>query len=103
MLLMTSHEEGWPFRVKRCADDFACASVWDVVHALAALVLDNVALRIELGEVERVEQEAHPIHLEPQRGFQEIGGDGLVIVRPIVVGRLVLLPPTSLVSRSCSP
>ncbi len=57
-------------RIQREAYDLAVARVRLIVVTLAALVLHDVALRLELRLVERVEEEAHAIRLEPERGLE---------------------------------
>ena len=51
-----------------------------VVAGLPLLVLHDLALVVEVVLVERVEQAAHPVGLEPQRGLEVVGRDGLEVV-----------------------
>ena len=91
-------------RVDRRADDLAGAAVGLVVHALPALVLHDVALRVELRHVERVEQEAHAVGFEPQRGAR---GSSTARSRSTSCDRSpwspLFCPPTPSVSLSCRP
>ena len=80
MLPITGQEYGCDGGYIACREDLAHAAVGLVVHALPALVLDDVALRVEFGEIERIEQEAHAVGLEPQRGFEVVRRHGLVVV-----------------------
>ena len=61
-----------------------------VVDALPPLVLHDVALRVQLREVERVEQKPHPVGLDPQHGLEIVRRDGLVVVRDVVRRRAVV-------------
>jgi hypothetical protein len=51
--------------IRRFREDLEGASVRLIVHALAPFVLDDVTLGVQLGEIERVEQEAHSVGLYP--------------------------------------
>jgi hypothetical protein len=88
MLPMTSHEYGCD--AGRLRHDLEGAAVRLVVDGFAALVLDDVALRVEFLQVERIEQEPHAIGLEPQGRFEVIRRHCLVIGRPIVRSRPVV-------------
>ena len=85
MLPIVGHEYGCPLRIHREADHLAVAAVRLVVVALAALVLHDVALRAELRLVERVEEKAHAIGLEPERGLEIVRRIGLPVARPVEV------------------
>ena len=78
------------FRIQRGRKDLAHTAVRLVVVTLAPLVFDDVALRVELRGVERVEEITHSIRLEPQRRFEIVRGNGLVIIGSIVRGRTVV-------------
>ena len=62
-----------------------------VVDALPLLVLDDVALAVDLVRRLVVEQEAHAIRLEEQRELQRVRRQVLVIVGAIVAGRAVVV------------
>ena len=62
-----------------------------VVDALTLLVLDNIALAVDLVGRLVVEEEAHAIGLEEQRQLERVRGDVLVIVGAIVGGRAVVV------------
>ena len=55
-------------------------AVRPVLVALAPLVLHHVPLNVEPLLVERVQQEAHPVRLQPQRHLQVVGRHGLPVV-----------------------
>src|SRR5690606_26519357 len=57
-----------------------------VVVALAALVLHDVALVVEVGLGERRGERAHPVGLQPERELQVADGHGLVVVRALERG-----------------
>ena len=77
-------------RIGGVRQNLARAAVRLVVHALAALVLHDVALRVQLGQIERIEQESHAIRLDPQRRFQVVGGHRFEVRRAIVRGGAVV-------------
>ncbi len=87
---MTSHEYGCDAGYVACERISPARPYGWLSHALPALVLHDVALRVELREIERVEQEAHAIGFEPQRRLEIVRRDGLVVRRPIVRGRAVV-------------
>ena len=61
-----------------------------VLGALTALVLDHVALVVErLLETRAVEQEPHPVALQPQRELELVGRHDLEVVGSILRGRAV--------------
>ena len=62
-----------------------------VLDALPALVLHDVALRVDRLRRHRVEQVAHAIGLEEQRELERVRRHVDVVVRPIVAGRRVVL------------
>ncbi len=64
-------------------------AVRDVVVALAALVLDDVALVLHGGLVEGGEQRAHPVGLQPEGELQLVGGHGLEVVGALEAGGAV--------------
>src|SRR5438093_5727514 len=76
--------------VRRMRENLVRAAVRLVVHPLPALVLDDVALRVELREIERVEQKTHAIGFEPERRLEIVGRHRLVVHRSIVVRRAVV-------------
>ena len=71
-------------RVGRLREDLEGAAVGLIVDALPALVLDDVALRVQLGEVERIEQETHAVGFHPERRLEVVRRHGLVIGGAIV-------------------
>ena len=73
-------------RIERFQQPFFGLAVRYVVDRLPPLVLDHVALVVELLLRHRRQQKAHPIGLEPERQLECIAGDGLVIHR-LVFGR----------------
>ena len=60
-----------------------------VVHRPAALVLHDVALRVELLLRHRRQQIAHAIRLEPERELELVRRHGLEVVRAVEPGRSV--------------
>ena len=60
-----------------------------LVLALALLVLHDAALLVELRLVDRAEQVAHAVGLEPQREVERVLRHGLEVVGAVVVGRAV--------------
>ena len=81
---------GIRLRIHRRRGDLEGAAVGLIVRALAALVLDDVALRRELRRVELVEQEAHAIGLDPEHALEIVRRNGLVVVRAVVARRAVV-------------
>jgi hypothetical protein len=65
------------------------ASVGRVLVALAALVLHHVALVVELGLGEGLQQPAHAVGLHPERELEVVGGHPLVVVGAIGIGGAV--------------
>ncbi len=64
-------------------------AVGPVVVALALLVLDHVALVVEVLLVERLEQRGHPVGLQPEADVELVGRQGLEVVGAVEVGRRV--------------
>ena len=52
-----------------------------------------------ISQIEAVEQEPHPVGLDPERRFEIIRRHGLVVVRAIVLRRPLFVPPTPSVNR----
>ncbi len=65
------------------------AAVGLILETLAALVLDDVALVVELLDVGDVEQRRQAIGFEPEERLEVAGRDGREVVRAVVVGRAV--------------
>ena len=63
--------------------------VGPVLVGLAALVLHHISLEIEPLLVQRVEEEAHPVGLQPQHQLQVVGRDVGPVVGPVRSGRAV--------------
>jgi hypothetical protein len=78
-------------RIDCRADQFTCAPIGLVVHALPALVLHDLALRVVLRHVERIEQPAHLVGLDPQLVFKVVRRHLLVVRRRVVAGAAVVL------------
>ena len=78
-----------PFRVHGLADPFAQEAVGHVVVVLGPLVLDRGALHLELLLGHGVEQEAHPVRLQPKELLELVVGRGLEIVGAIWARRAV--------------
>ena len=76
-------------RVHRVGDAVDGLPVRLVVDALALLVLDNVALVVELRLRHRVEQSAHTPGLHEERGFEKVRRDEFPVVRAVFRGRAV--------------
>ena len=70
-----------------------------VVVAPALLVLDDLALVVEVVLAERVEEAAEAVRLEPDRQLQLVRRQGLVVVRPVEPGRPVEGPAGGLDER----
>lgn len=64
-------------------------AVGHVVVALAALVLDDVALVLHGRVVQGGEQRAHPVGLQPEGELQLVGGHGLEVVGALEAGGAV--------------
>ena len=64
-------------------------AVRPVVVRPALLVLDHLALVVQVLLGERVEQGRHPVRLEPQAQLQLVGGQRLEVVGPVQPGRPV--------------
>ncbi len=64
-------------------------AVGHVVVALPALVLDHVTLVVQRLLVERGQQRAHPVRLQPERQLQLVGGHGLEVVGALEARRAV--------------
>jgi hypothetical protein len=56
-----------------------------IVDTLAPLVLDDVALGVQLSEVERIEEKPHAIGFEPQGGLEIVRRDRLVVGGPVII------------------
>ncbi len=69
--------------VERRRDGETIEPVGDVVVALASLVADHLLLVLQALLVEQIEQVAHPLALEPERGLQVVARDDLVVVGPV--------------------
>ena len=65
------------------------AAVGDVVVVLAAFVAHHVALVLQAGLGDRVEEVPHALALEPERGLEPVGRHHLVVVGAIGIGRAV--------------
>ena len=70
-------------------EHFDGSPIRNVVHALAPLVLDDVALVVEVLLRHRVEQIAHAVGLRPEHELERAGGNRLEIIRPIEIRRAV--------------
>ena len=79
-------------RIQRGQDRFVDQAVGAVLVALAALVLDHVALVVEFRLGHGREQKAHAVRFHPQGQFQVVRGHGLPIVRAVHGGRAVQPP-----------
>ena len=90
MLPMTSRRNGLSAEGQAVPTGSAFPAVRLVVHALAALVLHDVALGVELREVERVEQEPHAVGFEPQRRLEVVRRHDLEIRGAVVRRRAVV-------------
>ena len=73
-------------RIERLPYLLAHQPVRLVVDPLGPLVLDGGALDLELLLAHRIEQEAHPIRLQPEHFFQLVGRHCLVVVGAVLVG-----------------
>ncbi len=67
-------------------------AVRPVVVALALLVLDHLALVVEVLLVERVEQRRHPVRLEPEADLDLVRRHRLEVVGAVEVGARVVDP-----------
>ena len=76
-------------RIEDLVEPFAGHPVGDVINPLSPLVLDHVALVVELGLVEGTQEEAHPVGFEPEGGLEAVGRQGLVIIGPVGAGAAV--------------
>ena len=77
-------------REQRLDGDLVDQAHRPVLDALAALVLDHVALAVErLLQAGAIEQEAHAIALQPQRQLELVRGNDLEVVRAVLAGRAV--------------
>ena len=65
------------------------ATIGNVVHPLASLVLDDIALVIEVLLRQSVEEITHPIRFCPEHQLQRARRDGLEVVRAVEVGGTV--------------
>ncbi len=72
-------------RIHRGEHLFHRLPVRHIVNALPALVLDHVALIVELLLGQGGEEEAHPVRLEPQSQLQSVRRQGLEVIGPIGV------------------
>ncbi len=77
---------GMSARIERLAHLLAHQTVGLVVDTLGPLVLDGGTLDLELLLAHRIEQEAHPVGLQPQHLLQLVGRHGLVVVGAVLVG-----------------
>ena len=68
---------------------FPRRSVGHVVHALQALVSHDLALGVQFGLVEDIEEIRHPVRFGPEREPESLLRHGLVVVRPVVARRPV--------------
>jgi hypothetical protein len=75
------------------------AAVRPVVVRPALLVLDDVALVVQVLLRQRVEEGPHPVRLEPEGQLDLVGRDGLVVVRPVQPCRPVAGPADRLEER----
>ena len=85
---MTTPWYGCP-REKRLEQRFFDDSVGPVLVALTPLVANDVLLVRQLRLIERVEQKAHAIGLEPERQLELIRRNRLEVVRAVEVRRAV--------------
>ena len=74
-------------------------AVRPVVVRPALLVLDDLALVVEVLLAEGVEKRAHPVRLEPQRELELVRRHRLEVVRPVQPGRAVHRPAGGLDER----
>ena len=83
---MRSHD-GWPvrmaFRKKRMEYRFIDDTVGSVLHRLAALVADDVLLIRKRLLIERVEQIAHPVGMDPQSQLELVRRQRVEIIGAI--------------------
>ena len=75
-----------PVREQRRHQPLEERAVGPVVVALALLVLDHVALVVQVLLAQRVEQRGHPVGLEPQAELQLVRRQGLEVVGAVEVG-----------------
>src|SRR5262245_4735034 len=79
------------FWIHSSGEDLADASIRLVVVTLASLVLHDIALCVELCEIQGVEQEAHAVGFQPKRGLQIVRRNVLEIVGSIIGGGTVVI------------
>ena len=77
-------------RVGGLGEDLPGAAIGLVVDALPPLVLDDIPLRVQLLQIEGIEQKPHPIGLHPQRRLEIVRWHGLEVGRAIVRRRAVV-------------
>ena len=80
---------GMLLRVEVRLELFLPRAVWPVVVRPALLVLDDLALVVEVLLAERLEERRHAVGFEPQRQVELVGRHRLEVVRPIEPGRAV--------------
>jgi hypothetical protein len=85
--------------VERGGEDVGRHAVGLIVHALAPLVLHDVALRVELLLRHDRQQPPHAVGFEPEHERERIGRSPLEIVGAVVVGGAVVARPGSLEPR----
>ena len=56
-----------------------------LVLPLTLLVLDDAALLVELGRVDRADEVAHPVGLEPEDAVERRDGNVLEVVGPVLI------------------
>ena len=77
-------------------------AVRNVVVPLALLLLDHLALVVQVRLGEGVQQAAQPVGLQPQRQVQAAGGQGLEVVGPVEPGGGVDRGAGGLQQRRCA-
>ena len=65
------------------------AAVRRILEGLSPFVANHLPLRVELLLIDGVEQEAHPIALQPERQLEPVRRHGLEVVGSVPLGRAV--------------
>ena len=86
-------------RVHRLGDRQLGAAVGAVLVRLAALVLDDLELLLQLLGGDHVGQRGQAIGLQPEERLQQVARPDLVVVRPVVAGGAVVVAAPALHDR----
>ena len=77
-------------RIEHLCDLDRRHAIGGILVTLAALVLDDVALRVDGLGRHRVDEESHPVRLQEQRQVERVRGDVDVVVGAVFSGRGVV-------------